>query len=719
MYFVSRLHAARQCQGVLALALMSALISCSGGDATQPTPTPVLNTLTVSLAAVSVTVGRGTTASATGQDQNGAAIATGSIAWSSSATAVATVDAGGVVTGLTPGQAQIIASAGSRQGQATITVTQAVVATVTVSPATATLEIGESRQLVASTLNAAGELLSGRTIVWTSSDSAKVRVSAAGLATAVVQGTVNVSASSEGKSGSTAIVVSATRVASLTIAAPVAPIAPGQTALLRAVAKDSVGNVLAGRAITWRSNYPAIATVSDTGLVTAVSGGESTITASTFSKVGSAVVMVSRTNATQWTEVAQLQGSANLSNGASAVMRRADGSSLAVFSGPTWDVPRNQFACSPTGYAAVRIASGPQLTAVTVVGTQDVLHHNVAAVGDFDGDGQQDIFFGNMGCDRTPYPGERNSILFARGAGLLDASAALPPINAYTHSAAAADVRGIGVSDIMVTNNGNFGCNQTLPAYVTNPRISFPPDLGCPLTVGPYLLRSNRDGTFTYDATSLPDSVAKAPTWPSPNENWLFNSTLLDDVTGDGMPDLLLGTAGPAPTAGVMYPNDGRGGFRTAPVRMPTPLFGAAKNSVVHMRQWTFGGRHVVILSSVADVYQRSGLQFLEYAGGAFRDITSELMPTYSNSFWVQNLHVADLDLDGCPDLVLDESNPGVNDITVWFCRNGKFVPAPQPAARMGLHPVWIDGRPMLLSMRAPLGSTTPVATTVRLYDLR
>ena len=168
-----------------------------------------------------------------------------------------------------------------------------------------------------------------------------------------------------------------------------------------------------------------------------------------------------------------------------------------------------------------------------------------------------------------------------------------------------------------------------------------------------------------------------------------------------------------------MYPNDGRGGFRTAPVRMPTPVFGAAKNSVVNMRQWIFGGRHVVILSSVADVYQRSGLQFLEYTGGAFRDITSELMPTYSNSFWVQNLHVADLDLDGCPDLVLDEANPGVNDITVWFCRNGKFVPAPQPAARMGLHPVWIDGRPMLLSMRAPLGSATPVATTVRLYDLR
>ncbi len=717
MYFVSRLHAARQCQGALALALLSALISCSGGDATQQTPTPVLSTLSVSLAAVSVTVGQGTTASVTGQDQNGAAIATGSIAWSSSATAVATVDAGGVVTGLTPGQAQIIARAGSRQGQATITVTQAAVASVSVSPATATLEVGETRQLVASTLNAAGALLSGRTIVWTSSDSAKVRISAAGLATAVVQGTVNVSASSEGKSGSTAIVVSATRVASVTIAAPVAPIAPGQTALLRVVAKDSVGNLLVGRAIAWRSNYPTIASVSDTGLVTAISGGESTITASTFSKAGTAVVTVSRTNATQWTEVAQLQGSGNLSNMTSAVMRRADGSSLAVFSGALWDAPRNEFACTPTGYAAVRITSGPQLAAVTVVGTVDVIHRNVAAVGDFDGDGQQDIFFGNTGCDRRPFPGERNSILFARGAGLLDASAALPPINAYTHSADAADVRGIGVSDIMVTNNGNFGCNQTLPTYVTNPRTSFAS--GCVLTVGPYLLRSNRDGSFTYDATSLPDSVARAPNPPSPGANWFFNSTLLDDVTGDGMPDLLLGTFGNAPSAGVMYPNDGRGGFRTAPVRMPTGLFGAGNTMVVRMRQWTFGGRRVVILSSVGDAYRRSGLQFLEYAGGAFRDITSELMPTYNNSFWVQNLHAADLDLDGCPDLVLDEANPGVNDITVWFCRNGKFVPAPQPAARMGLHPVWIDGRPMLLSMRAPLGSAPPIPTTFRLYDLR
>ncbi|MBL0171044.1 MAG: Ig-like domain-containing protein [Gemmatimonadaceae bacterium] len=718
MRIVSGCQVAGRLRGALALALTLALNGCSGGDAPAPTPpTPVPNTLTVSLGVLSVTVGQGTTASASGQDQNGAGIATGSIVWSSSASAVATVDAGGVVTGLTPGQAQIIASAGSRQGQATITVQQAPVATVVVSPATATLEIGETRQLVASTLNAAGALLSGRTIVWTSSDSAKVRVSAAGLATAVAPGTVNLSASSEGKSGSTAIAATAIRVASLTIAALVAPIAPGQTAQLRAVATDSAGNTLTGRAISWRSQYTTIASVSDTGLVTAVSGGESTITASAFSKVGSAMVTVSRTNATQWTEVARLQGTANLSNGVSAVLRYADGSSLAVFSGPTWDAPRNQFSCMPIGYAAVRIASGPVLSTVTIVGTADVLHHNVATVGDFDGDGQPDLFFGNMGCDRTPYPGERNSVLFARGGGLLDASAALPPINASTHSTDAADVRGIGVSDIMVTIAGNFGCNQSLPTYVTNPRPSF--TLGCPLTVGPYLLRSNRDGTFTYDANSLPDSVARAPNPPIPSWNWMFNSTLLDDVTGDGMPDLLLATAGNAPSAGVMYPNDGHGGFRTAPVRMPTGLFGAASTSVVKMRQWTFGGRHVVILSSVADLYQRSGLQFLEYVGGAFRDITSELMPTYGNSFYVQDFHVADLDLDGCPDLVLDEANPGPNDITVWVCRNGKFVPAPQPAARMGLHPVWIDGRPMLLSMQAPLGGVTPVATTVRLYDLR
>ena len=663
-------------------------------------------------------MGQGTTAAATGLDQNGAAIATGTVAWSSSAPAIATVDAAGVVTAVAVGQAQILATVGGKQGQALLTVQPVPVATVAIAPTSTVIEIGETRQFAATTYGPTGATLGGRAVSWTSSDSSRVRVSASGLASAVGTGAATITATSEGKSGTIAVTATTIRVASLTITAPATPIAPGQVVALRAVARDDAGTVLSGRAITWRSDRSIIATVSDTGLLTAVGGGIATITATSFSRSGSATVTVMRTNATQWVEVARLQGSASLSNGTSAIMRQADGSSLAIYSGPTWNAVRGEFSCTPVEHAAVRISSGAHLTTVPMVSPAGILHPNVSAIGDFDGDGQQDVFFGNTGCDRSPYNGEPNSVLMSRAGVLTTASGILPPINAFTHSMDAADVRGVGVSDVMVTNNGNFGCNATLPGYVTNPRNSF--SSGCALTVGPYLLRGNRDGTFTYDATSLPDSVAKAPTWPSPNENWLFNSTLLDDVTGDGKPDLVLGTFGSAPSAGVMYPNDGSGGFRTTPVRMPAPLFGALVTSVVRMRLWASGGRRVLLLSSVSDSYRRNGLQFLEYAGGAFRDVTTELLPGFNtSSFWVQNINVVDLDLDGCPDLVLDAANPGPGDVNVWYCRNGRFVPAPQPAVKRGLVPVWVDGLPMLLSIEAPLGGSAPIGTTIRLYDLR
>ena len=423
---------------------------------------------------------------------------------------------------------------------------------------------------------------------------------------------------------------------------------------------------------------------------------------------------------TQWVEVASLKGTANLSNGSSSILNQPDGSSIAVYSGPTWNAVavNPQFGCLPVEFKAVRVASGNKLSELTVAGPSGLIHPNVSAVGDFDGNGELDVFFGHLGCDRTPFPGEHNSILFSRDGVLADGSSVLPPINSYTHSADAADVRGIGVADIMVTNNGNFGCNLTLPSYVTNARLSFQP--GCHVTVGPYLLRSNRNGTFTYDASSLPDLVANPPTWPSPNDDWVFNSTLLADVTGDGMSDLVLGTFGTSSSAGVMFPNDGVGGFRTTAIRMPTPLFGAGVTSIVKMRLWTFGTRRVLILSSVTDAYNRSGLQFLEFAAGIFKDVTAEMMPGYANKFWIQDLQVADLDRDGCPDLVLDGANPNAADMNVWFCRNGKFVAGPQPSSHMGLKPVFVDGRPMLLSIRAPLGGKPPIIDThVRLYDLR
>ena len=81
------------------------------------------------------------------------------------------------------------------------------VASVTVSPATAQLQIGSTVQLSAVLTDAAGATLTGRTVSWSSSTPAVASVSAAGLVTGLAAGQVTITATSEGKSGTATVTV--------------------------------------------------------------------------------------------------------------------------------------------------------------------------------------------------------------------------------------------------------------------------------------------------------------------------------------------------------------------------------------------------------------------------------------------------------------------------------------------------------------------------------
>src|SRR5207244_9939002 len=76
---------------------------------------------------------------------------------------------------------------------------------VAVSPATANVFVGATTQLSAVTKDAAGSVLSGRVISWTSSNAAIATVSAAGLVTGVAAGSVTITATSEGRSGTASV----------------------------------------------------------------------------------------------------------------------------------------------------------------------------------------------------------------------------------------------------------------------------------------------------------------------------------------------------------------------------------------------------------------------------------------------------------------------------------------------------------------------------------
>lgn len=66
----------------------------------------------------------------------------------------------------------------------------------------------------------------------------------------------------------------------------------GQTLQLFAAVRDAAGNSLTGRSVTWTSSADAIATVSASGVVTAVSAGSAQIRATSEGKTGDATVTV-------------------------------------------------------------------------------------------------------------------------------------------------------------------------------------------------------------------------------------------------------------------------------------------------------------------------------------------------------------------------------------------------------------------------------------------
>jgi uncharacterized protein YjdB len=239
-----------------------------------------------------ITAGQTTPLTATLKDRKGKTLSGRAVAWSSSNTAVATVDAYGVVSGATAGAAKIIATCEGQSGYADIAVTDVSVASVQVTPASGSLEVGQTLQLTATPKDASGNPLPGRTVTWSSSNGAVATVDANGRVSGVTAGPATITATSGTKSGSAAITVTQVPVASVDVAPASGSIEIGQTIQLTATPKDASGNPLSGRTVTWSSSNSAVATVDANGLVSGVTAGAATITATSDGHSGTADITV-------------------------------------------------------------------------------------------------------------------------------------------------------------------------------------------------------------------------------------------------------------------------------------------------------------------------------------------------------------------------------------------------------------------------------------------
>src|SRR2546429_145730 len=123
------------------------------------------------------------------------------------------------------------------------------VKTVTVSPPTATVALGQTVQLTATLRDASGNVLTGRTVTWSSSNLAVATVSASGLVTAgAVASQATITATSEGQSGTaTVTVVSNAPVATVTVTPATARVAGGGRVRAAGHRRDADGDGVSGR----------------------------------------------------------------------------------------------------------------------------------------------------------------------------------------------------------------------------------------------------------------------------------------------------------------------------------------------------------------------------------------------------------------------------------------------------------------------------------------
>ena len=272
--------------------------ACSTSTSAPPLGAPPVAALSVTLPSATLLVGQSQLAAATPRDANGTPLSDRTISWRSSVPAIAGVDAAGTITAITPGTTVISASAEGVSGSAGLTVVAqppVPVSSVSVSLSASSVVAGQSARATAVVRDAAGNSLSGRVVTWQSSNSGVATISAVGDISPIAAGTTAITATSEGKSGSATLTVTApppAPVASVSVTPASASVQVGGTQQYSAVTRDANGNVLTGRTVTWASNNPGVATVSGSGLATAVAAGSATITATSGGISGSAGITV-------------------------------------------------------------------------------------------------------------------------------------------------------------------------------------------------------------------------------------------------------------------------------------------------------------------------------------------------------------------------------------------------------------------------------------------
>ena len=195
--------------------------------------------------------------------------------WSSSNTAVATISAAGVVSGIATGTAKITYTVTNVCG------TARAVNTITINALPGIAAIGGSATVCAGAAINLTNTIAGGT--WSVADATVALVSATGIVSGINAGTTTVTYTTSNA------YCSSSAVKSIAVnPLPVAAIISGNVAVCQGASTVLAASVSGG---TWGSSNPAVATVSASGTVTGISAGSASISYSNSNSCGTAVAV--------------------------------------------------------------------------------------------------------------------------------------------------------------------------------------------------------------------------------------------------------------------------------------------------------------------------------------------------------------------------------------------------------------------------------------------
>jgi uncharacterized protein YjdB len=213
----------------------------------------------------------------------------------SATTGVATINAAtGLALGMTAGSSAITATSGALNAATTLTVNSATVQSITLAPQAPSLLIGATRQLAVTAHYSDGTSADVTAAsAFGSATATNVGVGGSGLLAGVAAGTSLITATFDGQRDTTIATVGAATLSSIAVTPATATVAiAGQQQFVATGTYSDKSTAIITSSVTWTSADNAIGKVSNTGAATGVSGGSTTITATSGQQTGKAVFTV-------------------------------------------------------------------------------------------------------------------------------------------------------------------------------------------------------------------------------------------------------------------------------------------------------------------------------------------------------------------------------------------------------------------------------------------